>query len=205
MKIEVIHEHSVAVDLLTGGICIDVGCRGFQFSSELKKLGCNVVGFDLEKMDPPEGVEFLRMAVSTYNGHAKFVDTKDAQAKHLSESGTCDVPVISLNLIYENLKNYSTKVLLFPPQLPNTAVDVLKLDCEGEEYRVLSDENFQPIPRQISVEFHMHCHRALHDQYYDKCMENLLKYYEPVQHELTQAHGAGFNYWNSLFIRKDLI
>jgi hypothetical protein len=84
-------------------------------------------------------------------------------------------------------------------------VDILKLDCEGSEYHILSDPNFQPIPKQISVEFHMHAHRQLHDQYYDKCIENLLKWYEPVQHELTQAHGAGFNYWGSLFVRRDLL
>jgi hypothetical protein len=76
---------------------------------------------------------------------------------------------------------------------------------ESSEYFILSDPYFQPTPKQISVEFHMHCHRALHDQYYDKCMESLLKWYVPVKHELTQAHGAGWNWWNSLFIRKDLL
>jgi hypothetical protein len=205
MNIQVIHEHSVDVDLLTGGICIDVGCRGFAFSKVMKELGCNVVGFDLEAMTPPDGVEFMKMAVSTYNGTAKYADTKDAQAKHLSEWGTVEVPVIELNLIYRKLHDYAGHVFLFPPQLKNTAVDVLKIDAEGEEYRILSDPEFKPIPRQISVEFHMHCHRSLHDQYYDKCMENLLKHYVAVQHELKEAHGAGLNYWDSLWIRKDLI
>lgn len=193
-NIKVIAEHSVDVDLLTGGICIDVGCRGFQFGEAMRDLGCKVVAFDLEEMKALEGITFIVAAVSDVVKQGFYVDTKDQQAKFLSDSGI-PVRVTTLPVIYETMKEVE----------PGAQVDVLKLDIEGSEYLVLSDPNFQPIPRQISIEFHMHCHRALHDQYYEKCMENLLKYYVPVQHELTQAHGAGFNYWNSLFIRKDLV
>lgn len=193
-NIKVIAEHSVDVDLLTGGICIDVGCRGFAFSEAMRDLGCKVIAFDLEDMKPPEGVKFLKTAISSTSGPGFYTDTRDQQAKHLSDSGI-PIDIASLNSVYETMHKVA----------PTAVVDILKLDIEGSEYAVLSDPNFQPIPRQISVEFHMHAHRALHDQYYDKCMESLLKYYEPVQHELTQAHGAGFNYWDSLWIRKDLI
>lgn len=199
MNIQVIAEHSVDLDLLSGGICIDAGCRGFQFSEAMRDLGLKVLAFDLEEMQAPEGVRFLKFAISDFNGYGIYKDTKDLQAKHLIEhhSGQPGKPISVMRLvdIYEPLFKVE----------PSAQVDVLKLDCEGSEYKILSDPNFQPIPKQISVEFHMHCHRSLHEQYYDKCMENILKHYEPVKHELTQAHGAGWNYWNSLFIRKDLL
>lgn len=186
--IKVIAEHSVDVDLLTGGICIDVGCRGFQFSEAMRDLGCEVVAFDLEDMVVPNGIKYFKAAVTIANGGAYYVDTKDPQAKYLSTEGI-EVNAVSYVDLFESYG----------------FIDVLKLDCEGGEYFILSDPKFQPVPRQISVEFHLHCHKPLHKMYYDKCMENLVKHYEPVKHELTQAHGAGWNYWDSLFIRKDLL
>lgn len=189
-NIKVLGEHSVDVDLLTGGICIDVGCRGFAFSEAMRDLGCKVLALDIEDMEVPEGIVFLKRAVLDKTTDVFYTDTKDQQAKHISDSGI-QVKSVRLNYLYE--------------QASNQVIDIVKIDAEGSEYAILSDPNFQPIPRQISVEFHMHCHRSLHDQYYDKCMENLLKYYEPVKHELTQAHGAGENYWDSLFLRKALL
>lgn len=193
-NIKTIHEHSVDIDLLTGGICIDVGCRGFAFSEAMRDLGCYVMAFDIDLMQEPNGIQFFSMAIGVETKQGYYVDTKDAQAKYLSNDGA-PIQIWGINDLYTTIAS----------KVDNPRVDVLKLDCEGSEYQILADPNFQPIPRQISIEFHMHCHRALHDQYYDKCMENLLKYYAPVKHELTQAHGAGWNYWNSLFIRKDLL
>jgi FkbM family methyltransferase len=198
-NIKVIAEHSVDIDLLSGGICIDVGCRGFQFSEAMRDLGCKVIAFDLEDMEAPVGVEFMNYAISNFNGYGVFKDTKDQQAKYLipHHEGQQGRPVGVMRLVdvYEVMHKGE----------PSAQVDILKLDCEGSEYDILSDPNFRPIPKQLSIEFHMHAHHKMHDQYYDKCMENLLKHYEPAKHELTQAHGAGFNYWDSLFIRKDLL
>lgn len=191
-NIKQIAEHSVDVDLLTGGICIDVGCRGFQFSEAMRDLGCEVVAIDIENLDAPRGIFFLKYALSDRDGALlHYKDTNDQQAKHISDTG---IPICShdLNWFYEHTAK-------------RKIVDVLKLDIEGSEYLVLSDPKFLPIPRQISVEFHEHCHKDLHDKYFNTCMENLLKYYEPVQHERYAAHGAGMNWWNSLFVRRDLL
>jgi hypothetical protein len=149
---------------------------------------------DLEDMEPenPENILFMKRALMLEYGEYHYVDTKDQQAKFISNTGI-KVDGVGIHDLYNDLVN------------DGKVIDVLKLDVEGTEYFLLSDPNFQPIPKQISVEFHMHAHRQLHDQYYDKCMENLLRHYEPVKHELTQAHGAGFNYWDSLFLRRDLI
>lgn len=192
MNVQLIHEHSVAVDLLTGGVCIDVGCRGFGFSEAMRDYGCEVWAFDMEDFAAPDGVTYKKMAVSNWTGSGFFKDTLDPQAKHLITGSGIPVDVININdlLVEFDSKGY---------------VDVLKLDCEGSEYLILSDPNFQPIPRQITVEFHEHCHKDLHAKYFNACMEILLKHYVPVKHERYPAYGAGWNWWDSLFIRKDLL
>jgi len=194
MNIQTIAEHSVDLDLLSGGICIDAGCRGFQFSEAMRDLGLKVLAFDLEDMEAPAHIQYVKYAIGAEVKLGHYIDTKDKQAKYISNVGK-PIAITTLDIIYESLAGVE----------PNVCIDILKLDIEGSEYKILSDSNFRPVPKQISVEFHMHCHRTLHDQYYDKCMENLLKWYEPVKHELTQAHGAGWNYWDSLFIRRDLL
>jgi hypothetical protein len=193
-NIKVIAEHSVDLDLLSGAVCIDAGCRGFKFSEAMRDIGCHVIAMDLEDMEPenPENIHFMKRALMVEHGEYHYVDTKDQQAKFISNTGI-KVDGVGIRYLYSELVQQGKEI------------DILKLDVEGTEYFLLSDPNFQPIPKQISVEFHMHAHRQLHDQYYDKCMENLLKWYEPVKHELTQAHGAGWNYWDSLFIKRDLI
>lgn len=194
MNIQTIAEHSVDLDLLSGGICIDAGCRGFQFSEAMRDLGLKVLAFDLEDMAPPKHIQFIKYAIGTEVKLGYYVDTKDKQAKHMSDVGI-PMPVTTLDIIYGSLAGVE----------PNACIDVLKLDIEGSEYAILSDPNFQPIPKQISVEWHMHCHMDLHRQHYSRCMENLLRWYAPVKHELTSAHGAGINYWDSLFVRRDLL
>lgn len=192
-NIKVIAEHSVDLDLLSGGICIDVGCRGFQFSEAMKSQGCEVWAFDMEDFEAPDGVNYKRMAVSNWTGSGFFKDTLDAQAKHLITGAGIPVDVTNINDLYIEF-NRKGKV-----------VDVLKLDAEGSEYEILSDPRFQPIPKQISVEFHEHAHKDMHDKYFAACMANLEKHYVAVKHDRYKAHGCGLNWWDSLFIRKDLI
>ncbi len=187
-----IAEHSVDLDLLTGGICIDAGCLGFAFSEAMRDKGLEVWAYDIQSMIPPTGIHFLQCAIMADDGVYYYTDTKDPQAKYISESGI-KVPGIELNYLLREHRE------------DGESVDVLKLDIEGSEYKILSNPLFEPLAKQITVEFHMHAHRQLHDQYFDKCMENLLKHYVAVKHELTSEHGAGPNYWDSLFIRRDLL
>lgn len=190
--IEVIGEHSVRTDLLTGGIAIDIGCLGWEFSKGMRDLGCEVHAFDLIHLeDKPAGVYFSVAAITDKDEKVKVLNTKDRQAWHINGKGGIIVDSISLNKLYK----------FFEGQL----VDVLKLDCEGSEYDILSDPAFRPIARQISVEFHYHCHKSKHERLYAKCMENLEKYYVPVRHEWDERHGSGLNLWDSCFVRKDLL
>lgn len=195
MNIQCIAEHSVDLDLLSGGICIDAGCRGFQFSEAMRDLGLFVFACDLEDFNAPEGegIFYCKSAITTQSGVAHYVDTKDQQAKYLSDSG---IPVrsLSLNDLYEIVKTTDVR-----------HIDVLKLDIEGSEYEILSDHGFQPIPKQISVEFHEHAHKELHNKYFAACLANLEKHYVAVKHDRYEAHGCGMNWWDSLFIRRNLI
>lgn len=192
--IQIISEHKVETSLINGGVAIDVGCRNWGFSQAMHDMGCQVYAFDIEDMTPPEGITFFKQAVHTFNGTVSFDPNRDKQATHIrfdGNKGMLNVECISINTIYRSLEGRT--------------VDVLKLDCEGAEYFILSDPDFKPVPKQISIEFHQHAQPQIHEQLFQKCMDNLLKHYVAVDHERTAQHGAGFNWWSSLFIRKDLM
>lgn len=193
MRLLTIHEHTIAPDLLTGGVVIDGGCRGFLFADALQNLGETVLAFDLEEMLAPAGVHFFAKALLPRTGHVCVCDTADLQAKFISGVGR-PIESIGINEVYEASQSEG-----------EITIDILKLDVEGSEYHILSDPDFQPLPRQISVEFHEHCHKKAHAAFFEHCIKNLEKYYVAVQHERTQAHGAGWNYWDSLFVRRDLV
>lgn len=190
--IEIIGEHSVRTDLLTGGIAIDIGCLGWEFSKGMRDLGCEVHAFDLQHLeDKPAGVYFSVAAITDKDEKVKVLNTPDRQAWHINGKGGIIVDSISLNKLYKFFEGQT--------------VDVLKIDAESSEMDILADVNFKPIARQLSIEFHMHCHRAKHDRLYDKAMKNILRDYEPIQHTLERRHGCSENYWDSLFLRKDLL
>lgn len=188
MELITIGEHTIDKSLLSGCIAIDVGCLGFTFSTEIQKLGCRVLAYDIQDLQPPEGIEFHRKAIWNNDCILRYNQAEDKQATHISDLGSEYVPAITLNHIYKKHKN----------------VDVLKIDAEGSEYFILSDPFWAPEAKQISIEFHAHCFPDLHEKYYNRCINQLLTHYEEVQHEWTSEHCAGYNYWNSLFIRKDL-
>jgi len=78
---------------------------------------------------------------------------------------------------------------------------VIKIDIEGSEYEVIMSLEKAPA-KQLSIEFHLHT--GVYGHYEMTMMEDKLKAlgYYPAQHERTSEHGAGFNYWDSLWILK---
>ncbi len=183
--------HTVDETLLSDGVIIDVGCRDFVFADAFpdKKVYC---------IDPDESVfsgvqnNFIKMNVAIsdkngddhiyLNGEGTCLKEYDPNSNHLFN----ECKTITMDKLYEET---------------GTNVDILKLDCEGAEYTILG-ESFKPIPKQITVEFHHHCVPEIHDRYIREILCRLEENYEAINLKWETMHGAGFNYWDVLFIRK---
>lgn len=159
--------HTFDEELLTGGWVIDAGCRGFSFSKKLTELGCKVYALDIENFDNiPKGVTFEHAALSITNDPTEayfFGNGTGNFVKGINEVPTAEVKTvqcITLNDIYRRT---------------GPDIDLLKLDIEGSEYSIL--ENLEPIPKQITVEFHEHAHEKLHKEKIDKVLDHLLQFY----------------------------
>lgn len=187
-----IHEHTIDLSLLTGAIVIDAGCRDFTFAKEMQRLGEKVLAYDLEDfIHIPEGIHYVKAAILSKNEVVRIVRPADKNATHItrSVSGT-EVQGVSLSILFDLLGDN---------------IDCIKMDVEGSEYEILSDPKLKPIPKMWSIEFHEHSQPILHNQLFDTCVANLKLNYEPVKLDRYAAHGCGFNYWDTLWIRKHLL
>lgn len=207
MNIKCLAEHSFDLDLLTGGRCLDVGCRYFHVTRELLALGESVVAVDPDPnvVAPPE---FLHTAVSDNrvdHVSAKFLNVAiDSQpgTQHLAVWGngtgnylTSVAPAGShqtFPVSVETIKTISDK-------LGVTDWDAIKLDCEGAEYRILATLD-RPWAKQFSVEFHEHCVRVPQSTY-DVILAHMGQWYDVHQLVRESRHGCGMNYWDVLFVR----
>lgn len=186
-KIEVIAEHSVDLGILRSPANIlDLGCRGFHFTEYFDKRGDYVVPFDCDphlKTDRP----YVKMAVSNYNGTASIKRTNDPQATSITKiiTGGEEVATTTIDKICEDFK------------IPYW--DLIKMDIEGAEHDVILSLNKAPA-KQLSIEFHLHT--GAYSKFQMSLMEIKLRAlgYKSVKHDLTSQHGAGFNFWDSLWI-----
>ena len=122
----------------------------------IKKFGCRVYAFDptpkslkwLEKQKLPPEFFYYDYGIGNYDGQAKFFPPKNP--KHVSHS------MIPKN----NSKNKPIKVQVYKLQsilnkIGHQEIDLLKMDIEGAEYKVLENILKSKIKiRQILVEFH---------------------------------------------------
>lgn len=181
-------EHSIEINYLTGGICIDAGCRGFQFSEAMRDLGLKVLALDIEDMEVPEGITFVKAALWDKAEEVRYVDTEDKQAKFISEEGTIKVQATTLEDLY---------------LLVGENIDVLKLDIEGCEWQVLMGMK-RPVPKQITFELHQHTSKKRKESEIVQMFIHLQKWYNIAFYVLEKRHGLGENYWDVLFTRMDL-
>jgi FkbM family methyltransferase len=192
--------------LLGGGWVIDAGCRGFNFTNHCLETG-NVYALDIEDFSESCDVspvrknfkqfKFKQAALTHFtgqtecymfgNGTGNFIKGVNQEPGNSEDRPvkTITVPAITLQDIYKEI---------------GTDIDLLKLDIEGAEYEIL--ENLEPIPKQISVEFHQHVHDHLHRQYIDKVLEHLCKSYHM---NLYIREWPRYLFMDCLFIRKDLV
>lgn len=188
MKIETVAEHLVDTDLLKiYPNVLDLGCRGFIFTNELRRLGYSVYSVDCDYY--LEG-DYLRLAVSDRNGTAYVVRDNDPQATKIvfdkdAENVKHAIPCMTLRNLMTMLGHYR--------------FGLIKMDIEGSELEVIMSLTEAPA-RQLSVEFHRHT-GAYGDGEIEQMVDKLKSLgYEVVSHEKTSQHGLPPNYWSSLFI-----
>ncbi len=182
--ISTVAEHSVDLDLLPQGANIlDIGCRDFTFCDHMRSLGHHVWPVDIDRL--PEGRAYYNLAIGGEDGRCGVLRTVDKQATRRIPGN--EVPCYTLETF-----SLSCEVDFW---------HLIKIDAEGDEYTIIMGLKTAPA-KMISVEFH--CHTGQITQPMMREMENKLKNlgYEFAQHEMTQAHGAGWNFWSSLFILK---
>ena len=183
MKSE-IAEHSVDLSLLPEKANIlDIGCFGFAFTDAMRALGHTVFPVDIQLLDK----EYFHCAISDYIGfcNAKMIGN-DLQATRMVRASS-GIPCWTLEAFSDN------------QNIPFW--DLIKIDVEGSEYEIIMSLSKAPA-KQLSIEFHLHT--QVYGQIEMRMMEDKLKAlgYEAVSHDYTAQHGAGFNYWDSLFILK---
>lgn len=196
MELADIGGHTVAPSLLKDGCIIDIGCRGFYFCTNPIFEGKKIYAIDVD----PEAFENLPNLPNLTKMNVGIWDKEGEATFYRNGEGTCIKEVWP-----KHAHKYFTCKTITMAQLYETTgknVDLLKLDCEGAEYIILG-ETFEPIPKQITVEFHYHCVPDIHNKHIDSILTRLKEHYTPVNLVWEQKHGAGFNFWDTLFIRKD--
>lgn len=176
--IRCIDEHTFDRNLLSGRLAIDAGCRGWLFSIAMKGFGCETLALDIENFYPDvhEGIHFQNVALWD---KPEYIDA------HFFGNGTANFLKGINGVPYNGPDRPSETKQVRAFTLKNVIewcnckeIDILKCDIEGSEYGVLMNITEDLLPRQISCEFHPHCHTELHDKMYVKVLEHLAKWYD---------------------------
>lgn len=184
-QIVTIAEHSVDLSIIKkGDICIDAGCRGFEFAKAMRDIGMVVKAFDLDYLYVPEEIEFQRTAIGDKHDEVYVLDNNDANAKSITKTKLNNpIPMIPLKEYVKQFKK---------------GVSVIKLDIEGYEIPVVLSLE-EPPAKQITIEWHLHT-GSKHAEVM-QCWDHLqeLGY---VMHfvDFSKKHGLDYNYWDTLFI-----
>lgn len=167
---------------------LDLGCRGFLFTNELRRLGHNVEAVDIDDLFKPDGsnewIYYEQMAITGFDGVVGIERSIDPQATKIGH-GSEKVQCMTL-ATFSKFKN----ILLW---------DLIKIDIEGSEYEVIMSLT-EPPAKQLSIEFHLHT--GIYGDAQVKEMEDKLLSlgYFPAKHDKTRQHGLGLNYWDSCWI-----
>lgn len=173
MNLHTIATHTIDLSLLNPhSLVLDAGCRGFDFSDEMIKLGCDVIG-----LDPSEDVwdktafdSFCRFALVGIGMPTKARLVEAGNGSRLTFEDAADRDEVETTTIKWLSDFYGH-------------FDVVKLDIEGSEYGVLLTWP-GPVATQISVEYHEHTNlgKAVHgDDVYERIDKHLGQWYRKVK------------------------
>ena len=167
---------------------LDLGCLGFLFTNEMRRLGHSVYPVDIQDMDGG----YYNLAITGYNGYGYVVPSSDKQAVRFSEHEP-------KYLSWDTVKCLTLES--FMEGLGINFFDYIKCDVEGSEYAIIMSLKKAP-SKQFEVEFHLHT-AAYTETSVSEMVDKLKSLgYEVASHEMTSEHGCGMNYWSSLFILK---
>ena len=215
------HEHSFDIDLIARGEWVlDVGCRGFALPLDLCAHGANVLAVDADpSVRPPTGIRWsagvepglLRFVHAAVMEQEIAVNRKETTL-HLHPTDQQAHTVIrprggqSIRVPTASLNGLRAMV----PGLEQFAL--LKLDCEGAEYRLMLECAWhakcgKPIARQISVEYHDHCglnpDPDMERWYRNRLHPALSEFYEITKHvREVPPWGGSPHYVDSLYTLK---
>lgn len=191
-------EHTLDLDLLTkGDWVLDVGCRFFDFTAEIVRLGCHVLAIDpsLDVADPVmENVHFLRCALVGDKSIATATFCDSADAAHLVHGHRTPT---------SGVRQYTVPCLTIEQLMTKfniTHFTAVKLDCEGAEFDII--RNWPgPVATQLTCAFHDFVNPAWCHAQYPALLSHMMNWYEVAQHESYIRHGhAAPCYWDSLFV-----
>lgn len=180
--IKTIHEHKVDTSLLPDkAIIFDIGARGFLLTDHFRRRGHTVYAVDIDELDRPK--DYQRIGITNYHGLIGVQKTRDPQATHTTVGNDVECTTIERFMAYHGIEFF----------------DLIKIDVEGDERAIIKSLT-KPPAKQISIEFHLHL-----NDYSPSDVEAIVNKlhklgYVAASHELTNEHGAGLNYWSSLFI-----
>lgn len=199
MNIQVIHEHSVAVDLLThNSMVLDCGCRNFGWSKEMLNYVDRVHCWDADKdiVTPDENrLPFFWGAI----GSASLLGVQFAKFGNGTGNFILEHESVSDNWVVDTVPMFSLDAVASAFQV--SEFDLIKLDIEGMEYGVLSTLK-HPIAKQITFELHEHTEKKKGKDYVEKLFEHLGQWYNFSYIDYSKKHGLCENWWDVLIVKK---
>lgn len=187
MILTTIAEHTVCLDLLPENAKIlDLGCRGFEFTkyfAERPYANNKVIPVDIDALQVTD-YPYYQFAVTDYCGTAGIIHGADAQATKIEPGGE-GVPAITLEKLME-----LCNVPFF---------DLIKIDVEGSEKEIIMSLTKAPAT-QISWEAHLHTNAYGLSELAMMEAKLMSLGYKAVKNDIYEAHGAGKNAWDNLFV-----
>lgn len=180
MNLTTIAEHTICLDLLPERAnVLDLGCRGFLFANELRRLGHYVYTVDI---DPEVKADYI-CAIGGHDGYCGIVRDRDPQATKAGPGN--EIPMYTL--------------VSFSEMVGIEMWQFIKMDIESSEYDVIMSLKKAP---STQIEFEAHLHTGAYGLKEVAEMRDKLESlgYSAASHKMTKQHGLGLNFWSSLFI-----